>query len=100
MRVAAVVVKQRTILPTIMNDTDGANLNTSRAHVWRHGLPVTTASTPGRTASAVKIMLSLILSVPAVVHGIFSHRTHLEGVAIPRPQIDVKSGIASATNRQ
>lgn len=45
-------------------------------------------------------MLSLILSVPAVVHGIFSHRTHLEGVAIPRPQIDVKSGIASATNRQ
>ena len=31
MRVAAVVVKQRTILATIMNDTDAANLNTSRA---------------------------------------------------------------------
>ena len=31
MSVAAVVVKQRTILATIMNDTDGANLNTSRA---------------------------------------------------------------------
>ena len=30
MRVAAVVVKQRTILATIMNDTDGANLNATR----------------------------------------------------------------------
>ena len=35
MRVAAVVVKPRTILATIMNDTDGANLNASRARAAR-----------------------------------------------------------------
>ena len=71
MRVAAVVVKQRTILPTIMNDTDGANLNASRrtcggVRLRSHDK----ASTPRRTASAVKMVWGLILSVPAVVHGI------------------------------
>ena len=83
MRVAAVVVKQRTILATIMNDTDGANLNTSR------GGGDAQSSKPLRRQRARKNRVEFN-SVRSGVVMLSPHRTHLEDVAIPR-QIDVKS---------
>ena len=86
MRVAAVVVKQRTILATIMNDTDGANLNTSRAHVRRRGIASHDSKHTKKNRERGKNHVEFNSVRSGRRPWSRSHRTHLEDVAIPRPR--------------
>ena len=92
MRVAAVAVKQRTILPTTINATGEANLNATRT--WPRGIASHNSKHTKKNCERGKNRVEFNSVRSGRRPWYRSHRTYSQDVASPRRHIDVESGVA------